>query len=82
MSILETIYESYIAGELNIDPKSMSEDFRMNLLYLEKKFRITYGEVNDFEDELLDVFAEIEKKSFYAGFTAAARLNAEISGKK
>lgn len=82
MSILETIYESYIAGELDIKPESTLIEARENLAMLETRLKISGEDAEDFEEEFFYLLDDIEKKCFFAGFVTAAKLNAEISGKK
>ena len=81
MSIIEKIYESYIAGELTVKPKNTSPEIREKLTEIEEQFGISGDDADEFENDILDLFDGSGKTMFFAGFVTAAKLNAEISAK-
>ncbi len=81
MSILETIYESYIEGELNIKPDCTNPGIRQKIEEFEKQYNMTPEQAEEFERLLFDIFDRYEKKMFFAGFKVASQLADELSEK-
>ena len=74
MSILEKIYEQYIAGELDIKPESISPEIRAEI----EKSKIPPEQAEEFEDLILNAAAQYGKEMFFAGFKLAVRFMKEM----
>ncbi len=81
MSIMEKIYEAYIAGELNIKPQSAKSSVREKILELEKQYKTIHEQAEKFESAIFDILDMNGKSMFFEGFRAASQLSEEISAK-
>ncbi len=78
MSVIEKIYEAYIAGELEIKPDRPDSEFTEKIAELEKQFGMTEEQSEIFEEHFLEASDNRAKAMFFAGFKLAAELNGEI----
>lgn len=81
MSIIEKIYEAYIAGELDIKPDRPDNEFNEKIAELQKQFGMTAEQSDIFEERFLEASDNRAKAMFFAGFKLALELNGELSEK-
>lgn len=81
MSILDTIYESYLTGDLSVQPESLWIGERPEFAELVEKFGLSSEQTSELKDLLLDVVDSEGKKYFSAGFKLAVEMMSEVSAK-
>lgn len=81
MSILDTIFESYLAGDLSVQPESVWVEERQEFLKLAEKFKLNAEQTSELKDLLLDVVDSEGKKYFSAGFRLAVEMMSEMLAK-
>ena len=81
MDILEKIYEMYIANSLDLKPEKVIWGIHEEIDKLEEEYELSPELADDIEDAMLDIVAENQKKSFFAGFRLAFEFIKELSTK-
>ena len=79
MNILEKIYEAYIAGDLNIKPKSQSPEEREAVKNFAVNCELTEEQASELTELLLDAAERRGKEMFFAGVKLAAEFIKELS---
>lgn len=78
MSIMEKIYEAYIAGDLDITLKKQSAEEREAVQKFITECELTDEQALDLEELLLDTIDRRGKEMFFAGFRLAAEFAKEV----
>lgn len=78
MTVMEKIYEAFIAGELSIRPESPLSMLRAELSKLEQGPGLSDDQLDDIEELLLGVADEFGRKMFRAGFALAVKMSGEL----
>lgn len=78
MTVMEKIYEAFIAGELSIRPESPLSMLRAELSKLEQGPGLSDDQLDDIEELLLGVADEFGRKMFRAGFALAVKMSNEL----
>lgn len=81
MSILDTIYESYLTGDLSVQPESLWIGNRPEYAELVKEFGLDQSQADKLENLLLDTVDGEGKNYFSAGFKLAVEFMSEITAK-
>lgn len=81
MSILDTIYESYLTGDLSVQPESLWIGNRPEYAELVKEFGLDQSQADKLENLLLDTVDGEGKNYFSAGFRLAMEMMSEVSAK-
>lgn len=79
MGILEKIYEMYIANSLDLKPEKEIWDIHTAIDELQNEYYLSPELADEIEEALLDIIAENQKKSFFAGFKVAFKFIKELS---
>ena len=79
MEILEKIYEMYIANSLDLKPEKAIRGIHDEIDKLEAEYALSPELADEIEEAMLDIVAENQKTSFYAGFKLAFKLINELS---
>lgn len=79
MSVLEKIYESFIAGELSIQPGSAPIKNRAEIAELEGRLGLTAEQSEELEGILLDIAGDYGQEMFKAGFSLGKEMYDELS---
>ena len=78
MEILEKIYEMYIANSLDLKPEKAIRGVHEEIDKLEAEYDLSPELADKIEEALLDIVAENQKTSFYAGFKLAFKFIKEL----
>ena len=81
MDILEKIYEMYIANSLDLKPEKVIWGIHEETDKLEEEYELSPELADEIEEAMLDIVAENQKKSFFAGFRIAFEFITELSTK-
>lgn len=79
MSILEKIYESYIAGDLSIKLENNKIGDRKKISEFQTKCGMTQQQISEFDELLLDTVSDHGKEMFFAGIKIAVQFMKEIA---
>ena len=79
MEILEKIYEMYIANSLDLKPEKVILGVHEEIDKLEEEYCLSPELADEIEEAMLDIVAENQKKSFFAGFKLAFKFIKELS---
>ena len=79
MNILDKIYEAYIAGDLNIKPRSQAPEEREAVRKFASECELTEEQASDLTELLLDTADRRGKEMFFAGIKLAAEFIKELS---
>ena len=79
MDILEKIYAMYIANSLDLKPEKMIWGIHEEIDKLEEEYYLSPELADEIEETMLDIVAENQKKSFFAGFKVAFKFIKELS---
>ncbi|MDE6728535.1 MAG: hypothetical protein K2J80_11450 [Oscillospiraceae bacterium] len=82
MSILETIYDSYMSCELSLQPEVVGSHISEKISEIVKLCDMNSEQASKFEDMLFDILDYDGKNMFFAGFKVASQLAEEISEKR
>lgn len=78
MSVLDKIYESFIAGELSIQPESAPIKKRAEISELEERLGLTAEQSDELEGLMLDIAGDYGREMFKAGFALAKEMSDEL----
>ena len=78
MEILEKIYEMYIANSLTLKPEKVIWGIHEEIDKLEAEYDLSPELADKIEEAMLDIVAENQKTSFYAGFKLAFKFIKEL----
>lgn len=81
MSILDTIFESYLTGDLSVQPESLWIEERPEFAKAVEKFGLNEEQKNELQDLLLDTVDGAGKNYFSAGFKLATEMMSEMLAK-
>ena len=81
MSILDTIFESYLTGDLSVQPESLWIEERPEFAELVEKFDLNAEQTSELQDLLLDTVDGEGKNYFSAGFRLAMEMMSDVSAK-
>lgn len=79
MDILEKIYAMYIANDLELKPEKIIMGIHEEINDLEDEYDLSSELADEIEEAMLDIVAENQKKSFFAGFKLAVKFIRELS---
>ena len=79
MEILEKIYEMYIANSLDLKPEKVIRGIHEEIDKLEEEYDLSPELADEIEEAMLDIVAENQKTSFYAGFKLAVKFFKDLS---
>lgn len=81
MTVMEKIYESFITGELSIQPDAAPMKNRAEIADLEGRLGLTAEQSEELEGLLLDIAGDYGREMFKAGFALAKEMSDELSAR-
>ena len=79
MEILDKIYEMYLANSLDLKPEKEIWNIHTAIDEIQEEYDLSPELADDIEESVLDIVAENQKKSFFAGFKLAFKFIKELS---
>lgn len=81
MSILDAIFESYLTGDLSVQPESLWIEERPEFAKVVEKFGLNEEQTSELQDLLLNTVDGAGKNYFSAGFRLAMEMMSEMLAK-